>query len=146
MSHPPCLLDTNILLATTIAPERLPTEVVERLHDSQNVVFFSAASIVTPSPACHGITATRSTVCWLRGRWRPPPSSWLTAANLRQVLPDGYQDDILNPPRNSTGLLVHTRMRRCRSVPGQTNSSVQAWADSPGTDRLPKMAEPQGWC
>lgn len=39
------LLDTNILLAATIAPERLPQGVVDLLRDSRNVVYFSAASI-----------------------------------------------------------------------------------------------------
>jgi len=45
MSHSPCLLDTNILLAATIAPERLPSEVADSLRDPLNAVFFSAASI-----------------------------------------------------------------------------------------------------
>ncbi len=45
MSHSPCLLDTNILLAATIAPERLPSEVADFFRDSLNEVFFSAASI-----------------------------------------------------------------------------------------------------
>lgn len=41
----PYLLDTNILLAATIAPERLPADVADMLRDSQNEVYFSAASI-----------------------------------------------------------------------------------------------------
>lgn len=45
MSHSIYLLDTNILLAATIAPERLPTEVADLLRDPLNAVFFSAASI-----------------------------------------------------------------------------------------------------
>jgi PIN domain nuclease of toxin-antitoxin system len=39
------LLDTNILLNATIAPERLPTNVREWLGNPRNTVFFSAASI-----------------------------------------------------------------------------------------------------
>ena len=39
------LLDTNILLAALIAPERLPQEVSDRLSDSASQVYFSAASI-----------------------------------------------------------------------------------------------------
>jgi PIN domain nuclease of toxin-antitoxin system len=39
------LLDTNVLLAALLAPERLPPEVVEGLTDSSNTVYFSAASI-----------------------------------------------------------------------------------------------------
>jgi PIN domain nuclease of toxin-antitoxin system len=41
----PWLLDTNILLAATIAPERLPPETADLLRDSRNPVYFSAASI-----------------------------------------------------------------------------------------------------
>lgn len=39
------LLDTNILLAAVIAPERLPAEVAELLRDPGSTIFFSAASI-----------------------------------------------------------------------------------------------------
>lgn len=39
------LLDTNILLAAVIAPERLPGDVADLLQDSRNEVFFSAASL-----------------------------------------------------------------------------------------------------
>lgn len=39
------LLDTNVLLAALLAPERLPPEVVEGLTDSSNTVYFSVASI-----------------------------------------------------------------------------------------------------
>jgi PIN domain nuclease of toxin-antitoxin system len=39
------LLDTNVLLAALLAPERLPAEVVAGLTDSSNTVYFSAASI-----------------------------------------------------------------------------------------------------
>lgn len=39
------LLDTNVLLAALLAPERLPPEVVAALSDSSNTVYFSAASI-----------------------------------------------------------------------------------------------------
>ena len=39
------LLDTNVLLAALLAPERLPPEVVAGLTDSSNTVYFSAASI-----------------------------------------------------------------------------------------------------
>jgi len=39
------LLDTNVLLAALLAPERLPQEVVAGLADSSNIVYFSAASI-----------------------------------------------------------------------------------------------------
>lgn len=39
------LLDTNVLLAALLAPERLPPEVVAGLSDSSNTVYFSAASI-----------------------------------------------------------------------------------------------------
>jgi PIN domain nuclease of toxin-antitoxin system len=39
------LLDTNVLLATLLAPERLPQEVVAGLSDSSNTVYFSSASI-----------------------------------------------------------------------------------------------------
>lgn len=45
MSHRTYLLDTNILLTATIAPERLPQEVQGWLSDPGNAVFFSAASI-----------------------------------------------------------------------------------------------------
>lgn len=41
----PYLLDTNILLAATIAPERLPSEVADVLRDPLTEIFFSAASI-----------------------------------------------------------------------------------------------------
>ena len=39
------LLDTNVLLATLLAPERLPNEVVAGVSDSSNTVYFSSASI-----------------------------------------------------------------------------------------------------
>ncbi len=39
------LLDTNILLAALLAPERLPFDVVTSLTDASNTVYFSAASI-----------------------------------------------------------------------------------------------------
>jgi PIN domain nuclease of toxin-antitoxin system len=39
------LLDTNILLAALLAPERLPSEVAAGLSDSSNTVYFSSASI-----------------------------------------------------------------------------------------------------
>ncbi len=39
------LLDTNVLLAALLAPERLPSEVVASLSDSTNTVYFSSASI-----------------------------------------------------------------------------------------------------
>jgi len=39
------LLDTNVLLAALLAPERLPPEVVAGLTDVSNTVYFSAASI-----------------------------------------------------------------------------------------------------
>lgn len=39
------LLDTNVLLATLLAPERLPQEVVAGVSDPSNTVYFSAASI-----------------------------------------------------------------------------------------------------
>lgn len=39
------LLDTNILLAATIAPERLPVEVADVLRNAGNEVFFSAVNI-----------------------------------------------------------------------------------------------------
>ncbi|OGS97970.1 MAG: twitching motility protein PilT [Gallionellales bacterium RIFCSPLOWO2_12_FULL_59_22] len=39
------LLDTNVLLATLLAPERLPPEVVAGVSDSSNTVYFSSASI-----------------------------------------------------------------------------------------------------
>ncbi len=39
------LLDTNVLLATLLAPERLPQEVIAGLSDSSNTVYFSSASI-----------------------------------------------------------------------------------------------------
>ena len=39
------LLDTNILLAALLAPERLPQEVAAGLSDSANTVYFSSASI-----------------------------------------------------------------------------------------------------
>lgn len=39
------LLDTNVLLAALLAPERLPPEVVAGLSDSSNTVYFSSASI-----------------------------------------------------------------------------------------------------
>lgn len=45
MALSPSLLDTNILLAATIAPERLPADVADLLRDPLNPVFFSAASI-----------------------------------------------------------------------------------------------------
>ena len=39
------MLDTNVLLAALLAPERLPPEVVAGLTDASNTVYFSAASI-----------------------------------------------------------------------------------------------------
>lgn len=39
------LLDTNVLLAALLAPERLPPEVVAGLTDASNTVYFSSASI-----------------------------------------------------------------------------------------------------
>jgi len=39
------LLDTNVLLAALLAPERLPPEVVASLTDASKTVYFSAASI-----------------------------------------------------------------------------------------------------
>jgi len=39
------LLDTNVLLAALLAPDRLPQEVVGGLTDSSNKVYFSSASI-----------------------------------------------------------------------------------------------------
>lgn len=39
------LLDTNVLLAALLAPERLPPGVVADLTDASNTVYFSAASI-----------------------------------------------------------------------------------------------------
>jgi PIN domain nuclease of toxin-antitoxin system len=45
MSAAVWLLDTNILLAATIAPERLPDEIGELLRDPDKTVYFSAASI-----------------------------------------------------------------------------------------------------
>jgi PIN domain nuclease of toxin-antitoxin system len=39
------LLDTNVLLATLLAPERLPPEVVAGVSDSSSMVYFSSASI-----------------------------------------------------------------------------------------------------
>jgi PIN domain nuclease of toxin-antitoxin system len=39
------LLDTNVLLATLLAPERLPQEVIAGLTDPSNTVYFSSASI-----------------------------------------------------------------------------------------------------
>jgi PIN domain nuclease of toxin-antitoxin system len=39
------LLDTNVLLATLLAPERLPNDVVVGVSDSSNTVYFSSASI-----------------------------------------------------------------------------------------------------
>ncbi len=39
------LLDTNVLLAALLAPERLPQEVVVRLTNLSNKVYFSSASI-----------------------------------------------------------------------------------------------------
>lgn len=39
------LLDTNVLLAALLAPERLPPEVIAGLSDSSNTVYFSTASI-----------------------------------------------------------------------------------------------------
>lgn len=39
------LLDTNVLLAAVIAPERLPQEVAGWLTDSANTVYFSSASL-----------------------------------------------------------------------------------------------------
>ena len=45
MSHRSYLLDTNILLAAVMAPERLPQDVQNWLGDPLNAVYFSAASI-----------------------------------------------------------------------------------------------------
>lgn len=39
------LLDTNVLLAALLVPERLPPEVIAGLTDAANTVYFSAASI-----------------------------------------------------------------------------------------------------
>lgn len=39
------LLDTNVLLAALLAPDRLPPEVVAGVSDSSNTVYFSSASI-----------------------------------------------------------------------------------------------------
>ena len=39
------LLDTHVLLAALLAPERLPSEVVANLTNASNTVYFSAASI-----------------------------------------------------------------------------------------------------
>lgn len=39
------LLDTNILLAALLAPERLPEQVAANLTDPDNTVYFSSASI-----------------------------------------------------------------------------------------------------
>lgn len=39
------LLDTNVLLAALLAPERLPPAVVAGLMEASNTVYFSAASI-----------------------------------------------------------------------------------------------------
>lgn len=39
------LLDTNVLLAALLAPERLPPEVAAGLTDTSNTVYFSAASL-----------------------------------------------------------------------------------------------------
>lgn len=39
------LLDTNVLLAALLAPERLPPEVVAGLTEASNTVYFSTASI-----------------------------------------------------------------------------------------------------
>jgi PIN domain nuclease of toxin-antitoxin system len=39
------LLDTNVLLAALLAPEKLPHEVAVNLSDSSNTVYFSSASI-----------------------------------------------------------------------------------------------------
>ena len=39
------LLDTNVLLAALLAPERLPQEVAAGLSDPANTVYFSSASI-----------------------------------------------------------------------------------------------------
>ena len=45
MTAPVYLLDTNVLLAALLAPERLPSEVTADLTDASNTVYFSAASI-----------------------------------------------------------------------------------------------------
>ncbi|MFI3186212.1 MAG: type II toxin-antitoxin system VapC family toxin [Methylococcaceae bacterium] len=45
MAAPVYLLDTNVLLAALLAPERLPSEVTTNLTDASNTVYFSAASI-----------------------------------------------------------------------------------------------------
>jgi len=41
----PYLLDTSIVLAATLAPERLPDDIAACLRNPANEVFFSAASI-----------------------------------------------------------------------------------------------------
>lgn len=45
LSYRAYLLDTNILLAATISPEKLPQDVREWLGNPRNAVSFSAASI-----------------------------------------------------------------------------------------------------
>jgi PIN domain nuclease of toxin-antitoxin system len=45
MSSRVYLLDTNVLLAALLAPERLPPDISLELTDVANVVYFSAASI-----------------------------------------------------------------------------------------------------
>lgn len=40
-----CLLDTNLLLAALLAPERLPQEAADWLSDAAHTVYFSSASI-----------------------------------------------------------------------------------------------------
>lgn len=52
MVQPVYLLDTNILLAAVIAPERLPQEVAGWLADSANTVYFSSASILEVAIKC----------------------------------------------------------------------------------------------
>ncbi len=45
MQHRTYLLDTNILLVATIAPERLPQNLQYKLSNPANAVYFSIASI-----------------------------------------------------------------------------------------------------
>lgn len=44
-SHISFLLDTNVLLAATIDPERLPEEIALKIRDPAFSIYFSAASI-----------------------------------------------------------------------------------------------------
>ncbi|WP_084288102.1 type II toxin-antitoxin system VapC family toxin [Desulfovermiculus halophilus] len=45
LSHVSFLLDTNVLLAATLDPERLPEETALTLRDPSTIIYFSAASI-----------------------------------------------------------------------------------------------------